>query len=269
MSLVLLCVIVLQLPKWSNGKSSINGHVESFVGESKDITEQGALATSSVTTIPSQAVRLFNGEEEKLHRDVTLLGTADGMLHAIDDETSEKLWSVDTGGPLVSSSSSSSSSSTHSEFPTDDIKNKNGDIHEGEHHAKKNVNVLPTVDGSLFFDNGQGMRKTSVKARLLAEKAPFISEEGDMIFSSQKTSRVLGVDIDSGHITDVSSGSMTLDDKRGRVGAAKSSNLKPVGGRKPLWVGRVDYTIKAFDSLTGIERFNFSYSELTPLNACY
>ena len=32
-----------------------------------------------------------------------LVGTADGSLHAIDSVTNEKLWSVDTGGPLLSS----------------------------------------------------------------------------------------------------------------------------------------------------------------------
>ena len=188
------------------------------------------------------------------------MGTADGMLHAIDDETSEKLWSVDTGGPMVSTSTSSSSS-------VDGVNKEH--TNRGDHSTKESLSVLPTVDGSLFINNGQGMRKTSVKARLLAEKAPFMSQEGDMFFSSQKTSKVLGVDLDNGRVTDLSAGTVTLSDKnRARVGSGvANSKLKPVLDRKPLWVGRVDYTIKAYDSVTGEERFNFSYSELTPLNA--
>ena len=80
--------------------------------------------------------------------DVTLLGPADGYIHAIDPSTSEKLWSSDIGGPLVSSYQS---------------------------HAKPNegeyATVLPNVDGSvLIHSSNGGMRKTSVKARLLAEK---------------------------------------------------------------------------------------------------
>lgn len=80
--------------------------------------------------------------------DLTLLGTADGYLHAIDPSTSKKLWSTDIGGPMVSSYQSKA---------TQD---------EGHH-----TTVVPNVDGTLLVHGtNEGMRKTSVKARMLAEK---------------------------------------------------------------------------------------------------
>ena len=81
--------------------------------------------------------------EELKDMDVTLLGTADGFLHAINPSTHEKMWSTDIGGPLLSS-----------------------------HQKKSNDGfaVYPNIDGSLLIHGNEGMRKTSVKARLLAEK---------------------------------------------------------------------------------------------------
>ena len=236
-SLVLFCVIFLVLLGWSNGKSSTYSHLGTVRDESNEVVEDDiSLSTTSITTIADQAVRSFNGEKGKIPKDLTLLGTADGMLHAIDDETSEKLWSVDTGGPLVSSSTSSS----HSKSSATEMDSREEDKREQDHNFKDSVTVLPTVDGSLYMDSGQGMRKTSVKARLLAEKAPFMSKEGDMLFSSEKTSRILDVDLDSGDVIDLSSGSVTHGiNGRGRVGST-SSNLKPVGSRKSLWMGRVE-----------------------------
>ena len=41
----------------------------------------------------------------------------------------------------------------------------------------KDYTIVPSIDGSLLAHkkNKGGMRKTSVKARILAEKAPFVS----------------------------------------------------------------------------------------------
>ena len=44
-----------------------------------------------------------NGDCDSEYELDLLVGTADGYLHAIDSVTNEKLWSVDTGGPLLSS----------------------------------------------------------------------------------------------------------------------------------------------------------------------
>jgi hypothetical protein len=90
------------------------------------------------------ALASFSSEELKEdNMDVTLLGTADGFLHAINPSTHEKIWSTDIGGPLLSS---------HQKKSNDDFA------------------VYPNLDGSLLIHSNEGMRKTSVKARLLAEK---------------------------------------------------------------------------------------------------
>jgi glucose dehydrogenase len=50
--------------------------------------------------------------------DLTIVGTADGYIHAIDQSNNKKLWSVDTGGPMLSSSQIPSSSSSSSSSST-------------------------------------------------------------------------------------------------------------------------------------------------------
>eukprot|EP01036_Dinobryon_divergens_P019177 gene19177-26152_t len=99
------------------------------------------------------------------------------------------------------------------------------------------------------------MRKTSVKARMLVEKTPFVTPDG-VIFTGKKTSRLLGVDISNGRVVHDS------DPDDPSTASAAMHNLNhphhPLGLRdsatKPLWLGRVDYTVRAFDEETGEEK---------------
>ena len=176
-------------------------------------------------------------------------------MHAIDNKNFEKKWTVSTGGPLVSSGNS-------------------------DEDSESSYNVISSVDGSLIVQNSGGMRKTSVKARMLAEKAPFLSQSG-LLFTGEKASRILGVDIDSGRM--VGHGSqgkvdirrLESDSSRSRIlshhhkfngNKVRGNRNQAVSSKSPLWIGRVDYTIRAFDSITGSEKFNLTYSELKPLN---
>lgn len=170
--------------------------------------------------------------------DIKIVGTADGFIHAVDSGNN-KIWSASTGGPMAS------------------------------HHNSGNLdyNVIPATDGSLLVQSSQGMRKTSVKARMLAESAPIMTQEG-LLLTGQKTSRILGVDISSGRVLH----DTMAADNLGRVNSLSTlQNNKPKLNKKviqqPLWVGRTDYTLRAFDGATGIEEFNMTFSEIHPVIA--
>ena len=208
----------------------------------------------------SDTTSLVNGEGRNHPSLITVVGTVDGLLHGFD-ELNNKKWTTDVGGGPLSS-----------------------------HHSSGNLDysVIPATDGSLLLHSGEGMRKTSVTARMLVEKAPFTTHDG-LIFTSQKTSRVIGVDLGSGRVVHELLGSggimgIGLDDlkRTGRQGRGATYD-RAIGGegsyrgergggnsrkshRSPFWLGRTDYTLRAFDQMTGAEEFNFTYSELRPLH---
>jgi hypothetical protein len=103
---------------------------------------------------------------------VAIISTVDGFIHAFDSNMDEK-WKIDLGGPLATS------------HVTDD---------------DPKYSVIPSIDGSIMIHSRDGMSKTSVKARMLAEKAPFMSNQDGLVVTSQKTNRILGVDLMNGRI---------------------------------------------------------------------
>ena len=199
--------------------------------------------------------------------------------------------------------------------------------------------VIPgSSDGALFLHSTEGMRKTSVTARMLVEKGSFASQADGLVFTSQKTNRVLGVDLGTGAILhdfgvtepppapgvavpatnnnmqpqqddsdssrdgdgvllnnlavvpavvmeEEGPGHVTLEvmtgisgDRSAMLGVAGSSSSSTPHHqqqhqqqqqglpRSLLRLGRTDYTVRAFDQITGLEEFNFTYSELRPLH---
>jgi hypothetical protein len=201
---------------------------------------------------------LDNNNLDSEPNNVLVVNTVDGLLHGISTDKHgkrSKMWSLSSGGPMMTSMSRS-----------------------GE-EAMSSYSVLPSVDGSLLVHhhNSNGLRKTSVTARMLAEKTSFVNEDG-LVFSGSKRSRLMGVDVSSGsmfHDSDtadtagISGGSLpfsSADDED----ALDPDNFD--GERSvvtdtfsPMWIGRTDYTVRAFDSKTGQEAFNLSYSEVRPV----
>eukprot|EP01041_Mallomonas_annulata_P002756 gene2756-5426_t len=184
---------------------------------------------------------LENDSDNDDGNSVTVVGTADGVIHGLDSDGQTKRWSLSTGGSLINS-------------------------HQSE--SETDYKMIPAVDGTILVHNREGMRKTSVKARMLVEKTPFVTPDG-VIFTGKKTSRLLGVDISNGRVVHDS------DPDDPSTASAAMHNLNhphhPLGLRdsatKPLWLGRVDYTVRAFDEETGEEKFNMTYSEIIPLSS--
>jgi hypothetical protein len=183
--------------------------------------------------------------------ELTIVGTADGMVHAVDSNNN-KVWSTPTGGPL------------------------------SKHHSAGNLDytVIPSSDGSLLIHNSDGgMRKTSVKTRMLAEKSSLMTQDG-LIITGHKTSKIFSLDIGNGDVLhDSSDIKKSNNTSRSVISGGLKNNLKSIQDglnsfsksnkvlkNKPMWLGRTDYILNAYDGITGLEEFNVSYSEIHPIN---
>eukprot|EP00981_Chlorochromonas_danica_P005415 scaffold1091_cov164-Ochromonas_danica.AAC.38 len=175
-------------------------------------------------------------------RFLTLIGTVDGNIHAFDDDM-KKVWTTSSGPSMVSAVNNAQSST-----------------------SKAGGAVIPTLDGGLLFNGPGGIRKTSVTARVLTESTPFVTEDG-LLFTGGKQNRLVGVDVNDGTlIHDISVGSDDYPQLPNRGGVPKPvASTKRRSVKSPLWLGRVDYTLRAVDSRSGEEEFRLSYAELMPL----
>ena len=68
-----------------------------------------------------------------------------------------------------------------------------------DNDSSNEYSVIPTLDGSILVHNNEGMRKTSVTARMLSEQEPYVSNDG-LIYTGQRTDRLFGLDLSSGQI---------------------------------------------------------------------
>lgn len=198
----------------------------------------------------------------------TVVNTADGFLHGLDEDMN-LIWSSSTGGAMISGSNRFSDHHQHHDpHKRDDV---TAAMESSFDSNSEDYTVVPTTDGSLLYHTQDGMRKTSVTARFLAENSPFVSQSGVVFTGSKKTS-VMGLDLASGKVLhDFSGGSFdrrlkfTRNCPDGSSGLC-STNLDQQKPIYPFWVGRVDYLLRAIDGTTGNERFNVTYSEVHPMN---
>lgn len=176
--------------------------------------------SSAVAILPGADLRGLEGQ-------VTIIGTVDGNIHAIDSRLNH-LWTSSTGGPLAKGGTIRSSVDEKSDY------------------------IIPSLDGTLLVHSkSEGMRKTSVTARILADKTPFVSGEG-VAFTGSKEDRIIGFDLSSG---------LSLLDRHDSV-LKLTSKKKSV----PLFFGREDFIFRGIDTAIGGEKFTFSFSELFPLS---
>jgi hypothetical protein len=178
-----------------------------------------------------------SSEVETEDVDVTIISTVDGNLHGID-KFGRRIWTSSLGEPMIAAHNTAEAA------PQTAL--------DGElvRTYQRKYAVLPTVDGSLIYSSLEGMRKTQLSAKVLAEQSPFFSREGVSFTGSTRT-RMLSFDVRSGDVL--------FDSEKKLHTVRKAENAVPV------WFGRVDYFVRAVDALSGFEEFNVSYSELHPL----
>jgi len=197
------------------------------------------------------------------NRVTTIIGTVDGYIHGMNSDNQAVWKSALLPGGSMAHSHNSNNQKTESEYGPEDDENKEQE--QSFNDGSRPYSVIPTVDGSIIIHSPQGMRKTTVKTQVLAEKAPYSSKDG-LIFTGQKYSRLLGVDLNTGRVlhdtSDAIAGSSeeipTLRLKTRQRSAEQTGHL---------WIGRVDYTLRAYDDMTGQEEYNLTYSELYPMNS--
>ena len=186
---------------------------------------------------------------------LTIVCTVDGGLHGID-KYGNKAWSSSTGNPMLSAQNYAAQD-TDEDDDYGDVELGKGQL--GGIIKRKGYSILPSTDGTLIYHSvTDGMRKTSVTARLLVEQTPFVSGEG-ISFTGRKSSRLLKLDANTGTILFDSAAESSLAGGEPEV-------LKTIDGAvNPVWVGRIDYSLEAVDTTTGRQEFNFTYSEFVPL----
>ena len=222
-----------------------------------------------------------NGED-----DLTIISTADGNLHMVNADNGGVAWSAEIPGGALAKSFKTKSPSQNVVPDTSESSNDLNLISDDEHITEQDndYDVIPTLDGSILVHSNEGMRKTSVTARMLSEQEPYVSDDG-LIYTGQRTDRYFGLDLDSGRILH---DSMNPDIGRANALSGLGGNVqpRPVRGKSralvgmnvdskgrpqrrgssgQLWIGRTDYTLRAFNERTGHEEFNVTYSELNPI----
>lgn len=214
-------------------------------------------------------------ETEDLLEYLLVIGTVDGNIHAIDDSL-HKLWSTSTGSPLTFSATSTPG--------TEEPDNNNS--HNDNDNQRKINSILPTLDGSLMFYTTEGMKRTPLKAKNMANMSPFISQE-QMLFTGNRNSRLISVNMkdgtilqDVGHAANLME-ARTLPGKEGLHAKPplKKSTSTDLNAIFPFWFGRIDYTLQAIDMLstnegmghtkprpTSSQEHHIRYSEVYPLH---
>lgn len=160
---------------------------------------------------------------------LVLVGTLDGNVHAIDEDL-RKIWSASLGGPMLRSSSAQSETARYR-------------------------HVIPSLDGSVLFQDAKGMRKAPLKSRSLVDSSPRLGRDG-LIHVGRKQCRLFCVDLRDG--------SLLLDERADA--SAKSLSLDGPQPRSPFWLGRVDYSLDGVQRASGRTDYSVSLSELEPVS---
>jgi hypothetical protein len=189
------------------------------------------------TTISSEELLLSDDEVDQSHQ-MTVVHTVDGYIHALDG-ASRPLWKLDTGGPLTAS-----------------------------HHCieDRSYSLIPETSGAILVHNKENIRRSTITTKMLVERTPFISEKDGLFFVGQKTSRIFGIDVATGEVV-IDTGAVKGASAKFTV--TDSTELTEDVGNfsgSSLWIGRIDYILRAFDSESGIESFNLTYGEIIPLS---
>lgn len=166
---------------------------------------------------------------------LTIIGTVDGNVHAID-QNFQKVWSTSLGDPMIKSNMS----------PTK-VK-------------KRYMNVIPSLDGSILFQNSQGIRRSPIKSRTAVDLSPSLSKDG-LIHVGTKNCKLYCLNLADGSII------VDAQDREAQSFKRNGMDNTPIDYDQtiPFWLGRLDYKIEGMDPGSGEDEFSVTYSELEPL----
>ncbi|CAD6996348.1 unnamed protein product [Ceratitis capitata] len=188
--------------------------------------------------------------DHTIGRRLLYITTLDGRLSALDVSQGGKLrWSVSTGpGPLISSSIHRLELTNNGQF----------------------VRMIPSLNGGIYKFDGESIDPIPITTEnLLSSSAKF---SDDLVISGGKETRTYGVSVRSGQLLYECSmnGCINATDTRDSLEGVET-NGNTVGGEEKLEhdpliddvivVRRQTQTVRAVESRTGVERWNFSVGQ--------
>lgn len=170
---------------------------------------------------------------ETQNKYLTIIGTVDGNVHAVD-QTFKKVWSTSLGERMIHSTVSMKLN-------------------------KRYTSVIPSLDGSILFQNARGIRRSPIKSKVMADLSPILSRDG-LIHVGTKNCRL--------YCFNLADGSLMVDPSNGDSKSLKSTSLdadSEYSSIIPFWLGRLDYQVNGVDPESGQEEFSVVFSDLEPL----
>eukprot|EP00889_Picochlorum_renovo_P003636 jgi/Picre1/30666/NNA_006027.t1 len=184
-----------------------------------------------------------------------LVSLADGQIVALDEDTGRRVWSIDTGSPLVASS-------------TDAERRGGDDVHSGEYEG-----IFPSTDGSLYTysldeEGSPHVQKLPVTVKDLVDASPSPTPEGAMMLGSQQTI-VFIIDVQRGIVLKTIKGDDTdvFMYLRGHDGTTPVDEDFFQDGVevKTIVISRKDFIIRSIHPSFG-EQWNVTWSQLDKMS---
>lgn len=169
------------------------------------------------------------------------MSTLDGQLHAVDLQTGEIKWSVETvGGSLLASSQNSNNTMVMFDKEDNDL----------------DATIIPSLSGNLYVWTKRegGLQKFPINVRELVAQSPFYSNDGTFYMASKQT-RIQIVDPFDGKIL-----CQYATEKPTDYSIPTSCTLNRDDA---VFIVRIDYAVQAIDP-NGNLKWNVSYSDVQP-----
>jgi serine/threonine protein kinase len=184
---------------------------------------RGRLPVGSESAVPQDCAA---------HEGVAYVGTMDGVVHAVDLGTGERVWSFATGDALFGASVAPGSSAPL---------------------------LIPGVDGAIFAHVPQSKRplqRLPLRVADLVARAPFQAADGTL-YMGRKRSRIFVLDHASGAVLRT-----IVDGDIVETASGDAEALSPLPD-DVLLIGRSDYSVSARDTVTGATLWNMTSGEYT------
>ena len=184
-----------------------------------------------------------------------LVSLADGQIVALDEDTGRRVWSIDTGSPLVASS-------------TDAQRRGSDEVLSGEYEG-----IFPSTDGSLYTysvgeDGAPHVQKLPVTVKDLVDASPSPTPEGAMMLGSQQTI-VFIIDVQRGIVLKTIKGDDTdlFMYLRGHDGttAVDEDFFQDGVEVETIVISRKDFIIRSIHPSFG-EQWNVTWSQLDKMS---
>jgi serine/threonine protein kinase len=221
-----------------------------------------------------------------LSASVLLVSSLDGRVTALRADNGRIVWSLETGGSLLSVHQSTTPiETTENEDTSFETNKEESTLPNTLPRVSKQPFIIPSRDGSIMTLSSpfNGLDEEEKKSRAISSRSsdeldpffykplpgelrqlPFRAPElvsshlpfssGDTLLLGSKSTSLLQVSLSTGRVLRVLSG----------VANVPSSGFNS-NNEKNVWISRSDYIVKSFDSNKIHEHWNVTYAEVSPV----